>query len=68
MEAVEFSFMPHVGGPCLAAVKSTEHAGLVDMQSGFLSEVGVVPHSLVQFGHDCGCLGEPAVDLRVDGQ
>ena len=69
MEAVEFFLMPRVGGPRLTAVEEgAENAGLVDAQSGLLSESGVVPYTLVQFGHYCGCLGDPAVDLRVDGQ
>ena len=68
MVAVEFLFMPRVGGPYFASIEEgAENAGLVDAQSGVLSEPGVISNTLVQFSHDCSCLGNPAVDLRVDG-
>ena len=41
---------------------------MIDAQSGLLSELGVVVCTLVQLGHDSGCLGDPSVDLRVDRQ
>lgn len=50
------------------SIKESADVGLVDAQSGLLSEAGVVPHTLVQYGHDCGCLGDSAVDLQADGQ
>ena len=39
--------MLHLGSPCLTAIeKSAEHTGLVDTQSGLLSQAGVVPDSI----------------------
>ncbi len=68
VEAVEFLLMPRIGGSRLASVEEgTENAGLVDALSSLLSESGVVPYTLAQFGHYCDCHGDPSVDLRVDG-
>jgi hypothetical protein len=56
VEAVEFLHVPCVCGPRLAAIEeSAEHAGLVDAQSGRLSEAGVVPHS-IQKTKFCVCV------------
>ena len=69
MESVKFLFLPCLGSPRLTSIEEgTEFIGLVDAQSGLLSEPGVVPYTMFQLGHDCGCLGDPTVDLRVDGQ
>ena len=69
VEAVKFLFLPHVGSPRLTSIEEgAEYAGLLGAQSGLLNESGVVPYPLVQLGHDCGCLGDPTVGLRVDGQ
>ena len=58
-----------VSFPSLTSIEEgAQNAGLADAQFGLLSEPGVVPHTLVQLGHDCGCLGNPTIDLHVDGQ
>ena len=69
VEAVAFPLLAHVGGPYLAAVEEhTEHAGLVDVHFGLHSETGVIPDPLLQSGHNCCCLGNPAVHLCISGE
>ena len=52
VEDVELTFLTHVGGPCLTAIKErAEDACLVDTHLGVLREEAVLPHSLGQFGH-----------------
>ena len=69
VEAVKFPLLARVGGPCLAAVEEyTEHTGLVDVHFGFHSETGIVPDPQLQSGHNCCCLGNPAVHLCINGE
>ena len=63
MDAIELIFLPCIGSPGHAIEQSHEYAGIVDAQSGPLCEVRVAPHSLLKLGHDCGCPGNPVVDL-----
>ena len=44
-----------------------DNAGFVDVQFGFLSETGIIPDSLAQFGHDCCCFCYSTVDFRFKG-
>ena len=63
-KAVEFPLLACVRGPCLAAVEEyTEHAGLVDVHVHF-----GLHGPLLQSGHNCCCLGNPAVHLCINGE
>ena len=69
VEAVEFPLLARVGGPCLAAVEEyTEHTGLVDVHFGLHSATGVIPDPMLQSGHNCSCLGNPAFHLCINGE
>jgi hypothetical protein len=67
--AVEFLFVPQVGGLGLAAIEEcAKYVGLVYTHPGVLCEAGITSNSLIQFGHHCACLGNTAVGNKVEGE
>ena len=52
MEVIESLLLSGIGRPRLAAIKESGHKV-------------VAPHSLVEFGHDSNCFGDPAADLSI---
>jgi len=60
VEPIEPLLLSGVCGPRLASVKeSGKDTRSVDLQLGPLAQQVVNPHSLVEFGHNAGCLGDP---------
>ena len=63
---VEALFLSSVSCPGLASIQQGgENARLIDEDLGSLAQQAVVPHSLVELGHDSGSFGDPRTDLSV---
>ena len=66
VESVESPLLSGTGRPRLAAIKeSRQDTSLVDANLGPFAQQVIAPHSLVEFGHDSSCFGDPAADLSV---
>ena len=64
VERVEALFLPGVSCPGLASIQQGgENAHLIDEDLGSLAQQAVVPHSLVELGHDSGSFGDARTDL-----
>ena len=51
----------------LATIKeSRQDTSLVDAHLGPFSQQVIAPHSLVEFGHDSSCFGDPGADFRIE--
>ena len=60
VETVEPLLLSGVPGPRLATVNECgKDTRLVDLPLGPIAQQVVVPHSLVESGHDASCLGDP---------
>ena len=56
-----------IGRPRLAPIKeSRKDTSLVDAHLGPFTQQVIAPHSLVEFGHDSSCFGDPAADLSLE--
>ena len=67
VESVESLLLSGIGRPRLAAIKeSRQGTSLVDAHLGPFAPQVIAPHSLVEFGHDSSCFGNPAADLSID--
>ena len=66
MEVIESLLLSGIGRPRLAAIKeSGQDTSLIDSHLGPFAQQVVAPHSLVEFGHDSNCFGDPAADLSI---
>ena len=66
MESVESSLLSGIGRPRLAAIKeSRQDTSLVDAHLGPYAQQVVAPHSLVDFGRDSSCFGDPEADITI---
>ena len=67
VESVESPLLSGIGRPRLAAIKeSRQDTSLVDAHLGPFAQQVIAPHSLVEFGHDSSCFGDPAADLSIE--
>ena len=67
VESVESPLLSGIGRPRLAAIKeSWQDISLVDAHLGPFAHQVIAPHSLVEFGHDSSCFGDPAADLSIE--
>ena len=49
-------------------IKETQQDASLTQDSylGHFVQLVIAPHSLVEFGHDSSCFGDPAVDLSIE--
>ena len=67
VELVESPLLSGIGCPRLAAIKeSRQDTSLVDAHLGPFAQQVIAPHSLVEFGHDSSCFGDPEADLSTE--
>ena len=67
MESVESPLLSGIGRSRLAAIKdSRQDTSLVDTHLGAFAQQDIAPHSLVEFGHDSSCFGDPEADLSIE--
>ena len=66
VESVESPLLSGIGRPRLAIKESQEDTSLVDTHLGPFDQQVIAPHSLVEFGHDSSCFGDPGADLSIE--
>ena len=67
VESVESPLLSGIGRPRLAAIEeSRQDTSLVDAHLGPFAQQVIASQSLVEFGHDNSCFGNPAADLSIE--
>ena len=67
VESVESPLLSGIGRPQLTVIKENRpDTSLVDAHLCPFTQQVIAPHSLVEFGHDSSCFGNPATDLSIE--